>query len=388
MNIEELKKQAQEAIDSGDLEKARELMDKIKEFTAEANKAEEETRATEDKEKMQAELDAIKPVEKRSRSRKVEKRTLREVENLEDNQLEAFENFIRTEGVETRGLNTTNTSVVVPEDISTEVLELKDNLDDLSQYITVQEVGTGSGKFPVAKRATSVLATKEELAEIVDVDEPLFIEVDYKTETRIGKIMFSNELIEDSAIDVNAYSKKQMKRMVKNTNNKNILAILSSFTATTATDADGLKNVINVQLDPELDIKLLVNQDAYNYLDTLKDAEGRYLLQPSLSAPSGKQFSGHDVIVASNKLAPTPKDTVGFIFIGDLEEACILFKRKEITAEWEKFDSYSKGLAVGIRSDYKQVDPEAGFVVNLPVATDGDGGGETPPTTKAAKATK
>ena len=94
------------------------------------------------------------------------------------------------------------------------------------------------------------------------------------------------------------------------------------------------------------------------------------------------------MIVASNKLAPTPKDTVGFIFIGDLEEACILFKRKEITAEWEKFDSYSKGLAVGIRSDYKQVDPEAGFVVNLPVATDGDGGGETPPTTKAAKATK
>lgn len=143
MNIEELKKQAQEAIDSGDLEKARELMDKIKELTAEASKAEEETRATEDKEKMQAELDAIKPVEKRSRSRKVEKRTLREVENLEDNQLEAFENFIRTEGVEKRGLNTTNTSVVVPEDISNEVLELKDNLDDLSQYITVQEVGTG-----------------------------------------------------------------------------------------------------------------------------------------------------------------------------------------------------------------------------------------------------
>lgn len=377
MDIEELKKQAQEAIDSGDLEKARELMDKIKELTAEASKAEEETRTTEDKEKMQAELDAIKPVEKRSRSRKVEKRNLRKVENLEENEVEAFENFIRTEGVETRGLNTSNTSVVVPTDISTDVLELKDNLDDLSQYITVQEVGTGSGKFPVAKRATSVLATKEELAEITDVDEPLFIEVDYKVETRIGKIMFSNELIEDAAVNVVDYSKKQMKRMVKNTNNKNILAILSTFTAATATDTDGLKNVINVQLDPELDIKLLVNQDAYNYLDTLKDVEGRYLLQPSLSAPSGKQFAGHDVIVVSNKVAPTPKDTVGFIFIGDLEEACILFKRKEITAEWEKFDSYSKGLAVGVRSDYKQVDPEAGFVVNLKPVVEGE---ETPQT--------
>ncbi|EOS7780949.1 phage major capsid protein [Enterococcus hirae] len=377
MDIEELKKQAQEAIDSGDLEKARELMDKIKELTTEASKAEEETRTTEDKEKMQAELDTIKSVEKRSRSRKVEKRNLRKVENLEENEVKAFEIFIRTEGVEKRGLNTSNTSVVVPTDISTDVLELKDNLDDLSQYITVQEVGTGSGKFPVAKRATSVLATKEELAEIADVDEPLFIEVDYKVETRIGKIMFSNELIEDAAVNVVDYSKKQMKRMVKNTNNKNILAILSKFTATVATDTDGLKNVINVQLDPELDIKLLVNQDAYNYLDTLKDVEGRYLLQPSLSAPSGKQFAGHDVIVVSNKVAPTPKDTVGFIFIGDLEEACILFKRKEITAEWEKFDSYSKGLAVGVRSDYKQVDPEAGFVVNLNPVAEGE---ETPQT--------
>lgn len=377
MDIEELKKQAQEAIDSGELEKARELMDKIKELTVEASKAEEETRTTEDKEKMQAELDAIKTVEKRSRSRKVEKRNLRKVENIEENEVEAFENFIRTEGVEKRGLDTSNTSVVVPTDISTDVLELKDNLDDLSQYITVQEVGTGSGKFPVAKRATSVLATKEELAEIADVDEPLFIEVDYKVETRIGKIMFSNELIEDAAVNVVDYSKKQMKRMVKNTNNKNILAILSKFTATVATDTDGLKNVINVQLDPELDIKLLVNQDAYNYLDTLKDVEGRYLLQPSLSAPSGKQFAGHDVIVVSNKVAPTPKDTVGFIFIGDLEEACILFKRKEITAEWEKFDSYSKGLAVGVRSDYKQVDPEAGFVVNLKPVVEGE---ETPQT--------
>lgn len=377
MDIEELKKQAQEAIDSGELEKARELMDKIKELTVEASKAEEETRTTEDKEKMQAELDAIKTVEKRSRSRKVEKRNLRKVENIEENEVEAFENFIRTEGVEKRGLDTSNTSVVVPTDISTDVLELKDNLDDLSQYITVQEVGTGSGKFPVAKRATSVLATKAELAEIADVDEPLFIEVDYKVETRIGKIMFSNELIEDAAVNVVDYSKKQMKRMVKNTNNKNILAILSKFTATVATDTDGLKNVINVQLDPELDIKLLVNQDAYNYLDTLKDVEGRYLLQPSLSAPSGKQFAGHDVIVVSNKVAPTPKDTVGFIFIGDLEEACILFKRKEITAEWEKFDSYSKGLAVGVRSDYKQVDPEAGFVVNLKPVVEGE---ETPQT--------
>ncbi|MCH3084331.1 phage major capsid protein, partial [Listeria monocytogenes] len=59
---------------------------------------------------------------------------------------------------------------------------------------------------------------------------------------------------------------------------------------------------INVTLDPALNKMFIVNQDAFNCLDTLKDSEGRYLLQPDLPAPSGKSLFSSPVEVVSNCL--------------------------------------------------------------------------------------
>jgi len=157
--------------------------------------------------------------------------------------------------------------------------------------------------------------------------------------------------------------------MVKNTNNANIMTVLKGFTKVNATNADELKRVVNVDLDPELDLKIILNQDAYQAIDTMKDAQGRYLLQDSIAVSSGKVLFGKEVIVVSNAVAPTPKDTTGFIFVGDLKESVFMAQRNEISAEWEKFDRYSKGLAVGIRSDYKKIDADAGKLVNFTLAS-------------------
>jgi len=296
--------------------------------------------------------------EKRKMGKKVE------VRNTQDNK--DFANYIRTQGLETRSLNTTSGAVLVPVEVSTNVLELKDGQVDLTAYVTAETVGTGSGKFPVAKRATAILATKEELAEIAEIDDPLFIDVEYSAKTRIGQIAFSNELVEDSAIDVVAYAEKQMQRMVRNTNNKNILDVLNTFAVKNAVGADGLKSVVNIELDPELDTKFVVDQNAYQFIDTLKDTQGRYLLQDSIAFASGKSLFGKEVIVISNAIAPTkPTGAVGFVWAGDLAEAAAYFKRSDITAVWEKFDAFSKGLAVGVRSDYKTVDEKAGVKVKL-----------------------
>lgn len=404
MNIEELKKQAQEALDNGDLAKAKELLAQIKaqkdaenekqELATELNeltKTEESEEKTDETEKVdvpegdskevsddeatqEPEQDAVdgknedkEKEEKRSlvELEKGEQRDMKEITETVVNKVTDFEGFIRSEGTEKRSLDTTSGAVVVPVEVSTDVLELKDGLVDLSAYVTKEVVGTGQGKFPVAKRASAILATKAELAEIAEIADPLFIEVDYKAETRIGQIAFSNEVLEDAAIDVVAYAKRQMQRMVKNTNNKNIIDVLNTFTKKAVADVDGLKSVVNVALDPELDLQIIVNQDAYQYLDTLKDSQGRYLLQDSIAVASGKTLFGKEVIVVSNKVAPTPSKTVGYIFVGDLKEAVFMAQRSEITAEWEKFDRYSKGLAVGVRSDYKQIDSEAGFLVTI-----------------------
>lgn len=391
MDIQELKKQAQEALDNGDVAKAKELLAQIKsvketeeeqkaiadelaELTTEPveeEKAEEvadEEVAEPETEEESTEAEEVEVEEEElEKDEKGEERSMKKVQDL-TNGVQDFEGYIRSQGTETRGLDTTNGSVLVPVEVSTSVLELKDGLVDLSAYVTKEAVGTGQGKFPVAKRVKAILATKAELAEIAEIDEPLFNEVDYKVETRIGQIAFSNELIEDAEIDVVAYAKRQMQRMVKNTNNANIMTVLNSFAKVDATNADELKRVVNVDLDPELDLKIVLNQDAYQAIDTLKDAQGRYLLQDSIAVSSGKTLFGKEVIVVSNAVAPTPKDTTGFIFIGDLKEAVFMAQRNEISAEWEKFDRYSKGLAVGIRSDYKKIDADAGKLVNFTLA--------------------
>lgn len=292
--------------------------------------------------------------------------------DLKNKNSKEFEAFIRTKGKEVRSLTTTNTGAVVPEEITQDVLELKQGELDLAKYITVEPVGTGKGKFPVAKRISSILATKEEAKEIAELDEELFTEIDFNVATRIGKIVLSTELVEDSGIDVVAYAKKQMAKMVVNTNNAKIVEVLNSFAKVNGTaDIDTIKQVFNVELDPALNKSVVVNQDAYNYLDTLKDGENRPLLQPNPTQETAKTLFGSPVIVVSNKLAPTPAKSIGFVFVGDLQEAVALFLRREITAEWTIFDSYSEGLSVGVRSDYKQVDADAGRLVVMAAPAQG-----------------
>lgn len=405
MNIDELKAQAQEALEKGDLAKAKELLAQIKsvkeiedekrdlanellkltkedEKEAETEKVdvpEGDSEAISDEvDEQESKQEAVEgqnndaetdekeeKLEKRSLEQEGEQRNMNEIKETVVDKVQEFAEFIRSEGTEKRSLDTTNGAVVVPVEVSTDVLELKDGLVDLSTYVTKQAVGSGQGKFPVAKRAQAILATKEELAEIAEINDPLFIDVEYAVKTRIGQIAFSNELLEDSAIDVVAYAKRQMQRMVKNTNNAQILSVLSGFAKTTASTADDLKRVVNVELDPELDVKIVLNQDAYQVIDTMKDSDGRYLLQDSIASASGKLLFGKEVVLVSNKIAPTPKGSLGYIFVGDLAESVFMAQRSEITAEWEKFDRFSKGLAVGVRSDYKQIDEEAGKLVTF-----------------------
>ncbi|MBC2389067.1 phage major capsid protein [Listeria booriae] len=347
--------EALKSADAGDLDKAKEIKGKI-------DAAKTDLAALEGELKDYQEIDGLEELqdeegEDRGLGNKKHRKILDDDTGADD-----FEHFIRTKGAEKRDLTTINTSVVVPVDVVNQVMELKQTEVDLSQLVTVQPVGAGSGKFPIAKRTSAILATKEELEEIAKVDEPMFTDVEYKVETRIGQIVLSNELIEDSAINIKEYVKKQMNRMLVNTNNVNIIAKLSKFKKITGSSTDDIKAVFNIELDPALTKVVLTNQDAFNWLDTQKDANDKYLLQPDLTASSGKSLFGSPVEVVSNALLKSggtqaaPKYP---IVVGDLKEGLVLFKRSEITAEWEKFDRYSQGLSIGVRNDYQQIDEDA-----------------------------
>lgn len=294
--------------------------------------------------------------------------TLIDPESNTEQPTNAFENFIRSRGEVRDGLTTTGVQAVIPEEVITPVLQLKNRKYNLAQYATVKTVSSGSGHYPIAKRNnTAVLATKEELADIADVDANMFEDVKFDVKTRAGKIALSNEIVDDSAVDIVSEVKNQLQKLVDNTDNKNIMSVLTgdTFKKKTASTTDDLKKIFNVDLDPALNKTWFVNQSGFNYLDTLKDNEGRYLLQPNPTAASGFALFGAPVVMISDTVMPNNSDGTFPMILGDIEEAVVVFRRNQVTAQWDKFDQFAQGLSVIVRNDYKPISADAAINISL-----------------------
>lgn len=296
--------------------------------------------------------------------------------NEDDNKtgVPAFEAYVRSHGETRDGLNTSGASAVIPKELITPVFQLKQSTYNLAQYATVKQVSSGSGTYPIStSRQSAVLATKEELADIADVNANMFTEVPFDVKTRAGKIALSNEVVEDAEVDIVSEVKAQLQQLVDNTDNTQIMGLLTgtSFAKATASNIDDLKKIFNVTLDPALSKMWLVNQSGFNYLDTLKDSEGRYLLQPNPTAPSGFTLLGAPVVMISDKLLANNADGTFPMIAGDLSQAVAVFRRNQVTAQWDKFDQFSQGLSVIVRNDYEVIDKSAAINVALGTATSG-----------------
>lgn len=354
--------------EAGDMDAAKAIKEAIDALNKEIEELEGQLENLEEIDSLEPKEDQQPPAPTKETSKGETRSMPKNLMNKSNEELRSFENYIRSRGEYRDGLTTENTSVVVPKEVVTNVLELKDDEFDLANYVTSETVGSKSGSFPVVRRKAGRLMTKEQLAEMGEVTTNPFIDVEWDVETYAGMIPLSNELIEDSAIDIIAKVQSYLQRTVRETNNYEIIEILKSFKAVNANSLDELKRVHNVELKASMKKSAVMNQSAYNMLDTLKDENGRYLLQDSISAPSGKSLFGAEVIVVDDELLPnggTEAAPTYPIFMGDLKESVFVAKRNQVSVEWEKFDRYSTGLAVVLRADYKQIDPDAGRFVHF-----------------------
>ena len=95
----------------------------------------------------------------------------------------------------------------------------------------------------------------------------------------------------------------------------------------TITNIDSLKDIINTKLDPTIlnGTQIVTNQDGFNWLDKLKDENGRYILQPDITQKfTYLLFGKYPVIVFSNKQIKTNTNKAPF-YIGNLKEFITLF---------------------------------------------------------------
>lgn len=288
--------------------------------------------------------------------------------------VQAFNKYVRNAGnvdAETRAaITTTEIGAVLPKEVIEPAFELKNNPDALANFATVLNVSNNAGSLPVVTSDdTTVLATKAEAAEMADVDYTIK-SVDYKVQTRAGRIVVSDEAREDAAVDIVGLCKGQLQKLVQNTDNQNILKLLGTLTAKTAKTIDDLKTVFNVDLNPALtdSATWVVNSTAFNTLDQLKDTQGRYLLQPDVTAPSGYSLFGRAVVRVANNVWNAAISKGANMVLADVSQAVAIFRRAQVSFDWEKFDNYASGLAIVTRDDYKLIDENAGFAITFNAA--------------------
>ena len=258
----------------------------------------------------------------------------------------------------------TDGSVLIPVDqIFNPTLEVATTYD-LSTLVNKVTVSAPSGRYPVQKRATAIMHTVEELAENPDLAKPEFVSVDFTVATYRGRILVSQESIDDSAVDLLSIISFDINTQKINTTNALISAELKKFTAKTVTDLDGLKDIVNTEIDPAYNVGIVATQSWFNFYDKLKDKNDRYMLQPDLTAPSGKAFEGYPIqVIRDTDLGSKKGDMVAFV--GDTHAGITEFERATISARWIDNDVYGEVLLIGMRTQVKTTDEDAGYLVTV-----------------------
>lgn len=268
---------------------------------------------------------------------------------------------------------------IVPKDVQTEINELKRTLNPLDELVRIEKVATMSGERTYEKLSTmTAFPNVAELANIANLETPEFNRVEYKVQKYAGILPISSELLADTDQNLLNYLYRWLAKKDTITRNTEIAKLINTLTKKPITGIDGLKDILNVDLDPAIALTsiLLTNQDGYNYLDKLKDTQGHYLLQPNPLNPTEKMLSGKVVKVVSNKVLPT--DTSGSsknapVIIGDLTEAITLFDREAITLlgtniGGNAFVTDGYNVRGTLRFDTKIVDNEAAVFGQLKLA--------------------
>ena len=287
------------------------------------------------------------------------------IDPAQNGEKRSFNNYIKTMGETRDGLTTDGNGVLIPSEIVTPIFKSKKNSNRLSDYATIKSVSVGQGSYPIAGNDPSkVLATKAENAAIGDVD-PEITGVEFKVQTRAGRVYLSQELVDDNAINFSSEIQAQMQKLVDNTDNAQIVAKLKTLPATVVKDIDGIKQAKNTKLDPSLQPIVIVNQSAFNWLDSQKDSEGRYLMSEDIQSATGRSLFGLPVVELSDAVLPNAGDGQFTMFISDLQETIAVFRRNQVTTKWTQFDSYSQGLAIMLRNDYEFIDQSATVALTI-----------------------
>lgn len=264
----------------------------------------------------------------------------KEVKNITPNKPDAIKDFANaaregfkisaklSEGVPADG------GYAVPQDILTQIEKYREAKKSLRDLVTVKPVSTNKGQRTFKKRSQQTGFTKVgESGKIGGKNTPQFEVMSYEIDKYAGYFPVTNELLADSDQSIASTLIEWIGDESRVTQNKLILEALGGVAKTPLASIDDFKKALNVTLGQAFKAtsKIVTNDDGLQYLDTLKDSDGKYLLQPNPQDPMQLRLCAGattvPVEVYPNADMPTVANKIPFI-IGDLQEAVVLWDRQ------------------------------------------------------------
>lgn len=264
--------------------------------------------------------------------------------------------------------------LTIPEDVRTTINTLVRQFDSLQEYVNVERVTTNKGSRVYEKwsEVTPLVELDKEEDTIPAIEDPKLTLVKYLIKRFAGISTVTNSLLKDTAENILAWLAGWISKKVVVTRNVKILSALDGVSAAQKkdiTDIDGIKDIVNVQLDPAIEgtSMFITNQEGYNVLDKVKRADGSYLLQKDPSSATGYSLLGKPIKKIATRFLPnkgTQASPKFPLYIGDLKQAVTLYDREQMSLLTTNigggaFETDTTKVRVIDRFDVTLVDEEA-----------------------------
>lgn len=321
----------------------RALLDQINAKKAEVknlvgeNKVEEAKASKDELKKLQDKFDILYDMYEEEGAENTENAKNKAKENNKKDSIKEFANAARN-GFNIRNEmssgSLTDGGYTIPEDIETRINEYREAKRSLKDLVTVIPVKTNKGARTYKTRTQQTGFTKVgEKAKIGKKGTPQFERIAYEIEKYAGYFPVTNELLEDSDAGIADTLIKWIGDESRVTANKLIVEAINTKAKVALNGLDDIKKALNVTIGSAFKStsKVVTNDDGLHYLDTLKDADGKYLLQPDPVTPMVMWLCVGATKIPVEVYPNEDLETVGNkvpMILGDLEEGIIFWDRK------------------------------------------------------------
>ncbi|AVH85817.1 phage major capsid protein [Lactiplantibacillus plantarum] len=312
-------------------------------------------------------------LEQDSNKTKLEKRdgTMKQIKPKSGNDLERdnFVNYLTKRDLTVADGTTTGSNGVALPHAVLQAIEKPANTNELVGLANHISVNAPAGTLPVLSATDTTLATAEELAKNPQLAKMALSGVDYKLKTYRGAIPVSQELLDDadSNVQIEQLIGDYATQIHDNTLNADIASALKTATASTVTSFDDFKKAYNDTYKYSNRV-VVISKSGYDALDTLKDNEGRYLLQDDIASATGKAILGAPVyVVEDTRLGAKDGDQVAFV--GSVHSFVTVADFKDLRVKWTDDYVYGEQLQLIVREDTVVADPDAGKFLTLNFAS-------------------